>query len=163
MTLAQVHASLDRAERARPTVAPSKADQRTHLAMQRMVEDLRRPWFALFDALELSSDRAVHLVQLSVDGGFRRVQLQVEAPRMEDVMRFVGKLDEAEQPVARARLLAQEPAPTIAGRSPMTLARIGVGLRTEASAVPAVLEPSLRVACLGTLTAAGCGLDGGVR
>lgn len=78
--------------RSRAPVAP---DARAAAELARLAAELHRPWWPLLDGVEQATRPPVQLMQLGVDAGFGRLQLQVQAPAVADVTRYVQALDGA--------------------------------------------------------------------
>jgi hypothetical protein len=72
-----------------PTRAVSLTDQAEAHAV---LAQLHRPWQPLFDRFESVDVPKVYLVQLSVESGFREVQLLAEAARLDDVLSYSKRL-----------------------------------------------------------------------
>ena len=70
----------------------------------------------------------VELRQLSVDPGFTKLQLRVDAAALPDVLRYVAALDRAGAPLRDAQLLGHEWQAEAAGAPRRLQARIGVAL-----------------------------------
>ncbi len=68
---------------------------------------LDRPWNALLDRFESVAVPRVHLVQVTVDGGFQAAQLTAEAARLDDVLRYARQLEHG-GPVREVRLTRHE-------------------------------------------------------
>jgi hypothetical protein len=129
-TLARLEAALaDRgaARHAAATRVPTATQQRAQAELSRLAGDLFRPWFPMLDALEASAQPKVSLQQLSVDAGFTRLQLRVDAPDLPEVLQYVHALDTAGAPLQGAVLLGHE-WQTATGAPRRLQARITVGL-----------------------------------
>jgi hypothetical protein len=96
---------------------------------QRIASDLHRPWPALFDAMEAATDGKVRVTQISVDPRFSRLQIQVEAKGLGEVVRYAQKLAASGTPVAGAQLLSHE---WNNGPVHVVAARVGVALDESA-------------------------------
>ena len=110
-TLARLEAALAKrgaATSAAATRAPSVAERRLQADLARVSADLYRPWSALFDGLEASAAPKVTLQQLSVDSAFTKLQLQVDAPDLPELLQYVHALDTAGPPLLAAQLLGHE-------------------------------------------------------
>jgi hypothetical protein len=151
-TLTRLEAALaDRgaARHAAATRVPTAAQQRAQAELSRLSGDLFRPWFPMLDALEASAVPKVNLQQLSVDAGFTKLQLRVDAADLPEVLQYVHALDTAGAPLQGAQLLGHE-WQLAAGASRRLQARIAVGLVPMGMAmVPPPQSPST----------AGCGSD----
>jgi len=129
-TLVRLEAALvDRgaASHAAATRVPTAAERRVQSDLARVSGDLFRPWFPMLDALEASAVQKVNLQQLSVDAGFTKLQLRVDAPDLTRVLQYVHALDTAGTPLQGAQLLGHE-WQTAAGAPRRLQARISVGL-----------------------------------
>lgn len=129
-TLLRLEAALaDRgaASHAAATRVPTATQQRAQAELSRLAGDLFRPWFPMLDALEASAVPKVNLQQLSVDAGFTKLQLRVDAPDLPEVLQYVHALDTAGAPLQGAQLLGHE-WQTVAGAPRRLQARIAVGL-----------------------------------
>ena len=139
------------ASHAAATRVPTATQQRAQAELSRLAGDLFRPWFPMLDALEASAVPKVNLQQLSVDAGFTKLQLRVDAPGLREVLQYVHALDTAGAPLQGVQLLGHEW--LVAAGVPRRLqARIAVGLVTTGTAT-APTSP-------GTL---GCGADPAMR
>lgn len=163
-----------RSTQARPVAPVAKpAEQRLHADLARVAADLHRPWFELFDVLEAHSKPQLQLQQLTVDGGFARAQLQVEAKGLGEVLAYVRELERAGGPVRGAQLVSHEwlgaagegatapaPAANPAGTpvAPRRLqARIALALKTlplDVAAAPAGVG-TRQLACSGAACVSG--------
>lgn len=83
---------------------PRRLDQE----LARVASELHRPWLPLLAALEQQAMPRVRLQQISVDAGFSRLQLQVEARDLAAVLHYVKSFDAAAAPLGAARLLSHE-------------------------------------------------------
>jgi hypothetical protein len=149
-TLARLQAALAErgaATRAAISRAPSAGERRLQADVSRLASDLYRPWFPLFDALEASAVPKVHLQALAVDAGFSKLQLQVDAPDLPELLQYVHALDNAGPPLLGAQLLGHEW--QAAGGAPRRLqARINVALVASSTAALAPkYEPAGPAAC----------------
>ena len=140
------------ARHAAATRVPTAAQLRAQAELSRLAGDLSRPWFPMLDALEASAVLKVSLQQLSVDAGFTKLQLRVDAPDLPEVLQYVHALDTAGAPLQGAQLLGYEWQAAVAGAPRRLQARITVGLvpMGMATAPPAS----------GTV---GCGSDSAMR
>jgi hypothetical protein len=84
------------------------ADARVRADLARIAADLHRPWWALLDAVERPLGPSVQVMQIGVDAGFTRLQLQVQARTLPDVLRLVQALDGAAPPLRGAQLVGHE-------------------------------------------------------
>lgn len=157
-TLARLEAAIaGRSEASRATAArvPTAGERAVQGELARLSSDLFRPWFPMLDALEASAVPRVDLQQLSVDAGFTKLQLRVDAAALSDVLRYVAALDHAGAPLHDAQLLGHE-WQTAAGAPRRLQARIAVAL------APGM--PDARVPAAAPLPAGGpCGLGSAVR
>jgi hypothetical protein len=156
-TLARLEAALaDRgaARHAAATRVPTAMQQRAQAELSRLAGDLFRPWFPMLDALETSAVPKVSLQQLSVDAGFTKLQLRVDAADLPEVLQYVHALDTAGAPLQAAALLGHEWQAAQAGAPRRLLARISVGL------VPMGMATALPSSPPGSV---GCGADPAMR
>ena len=72
-----------------------------------VLDELDRPWEALFDQLEAARAPEVHLVQLGVDLPFQTVQVVAEAPSLERLLQYSQTLA-GNGPVQSVRLTHHE-------------------------------------------------------
>ncbi|MEO8152746.1 MAG: hypothetical protein ABI605_06720 [Rhizobacter sp.] len=110
-TLQRLEAALAKrgaASSAAATRTPSVAERRLQADLARVSADLYRPWPALLDGLEASVVPKVVLQQLSVDSAFTKLQLQVDAPDLPELLQYVHALDTAGAPLLAAQLLGHE-------------------------------------------------------
>jgi hypothetical protein len=153
-TLARLEAALvDRgaARYAAATRVPTATQQRAQAELSRLAGDLFRPWFPMLDALEASAVPRVNLQQLSVDAGFTKLQLRVDATDLPEVLQYVHALDTAGAPLQGAQLLGHE-WQTAAGAPRRLQARIAVGLVTTGVATAPTSPATV-----------GCGADPATR
>ena len=115
------------ASHAAATRVPTAAERRVQADLAHLSGDLSRPWFPMLDALEARAVQKVNLQQLSVDAGFTKLQLRVDAPDLPEVLQYVHALDTAGAPLQGAQLLGHE-WQTAAGAPRRLQARITVGL-----------------------------------
>ncbi|WP_457338009.1 hypothetical protein, partial [Rhizobacter sp. P5_C2] len=106
--LQTVLASRGATDRAAAARVPAAAERRLQADAARVSADLHRPWLPLLDALEASASPRVNVQQLSVDGGFAKLQLQVDAPGLPELLQYVQSLDRAGAPLHGAQLLGHE-------------------------------------------------------
>lgn len=152
--LARLEAAQQRAAAVVPVRAASPTEQRLRVELDRIAAALHAPWFDLLEVLEASARPSVHVLQLSVEGGFSRAQLQVEAAQLDDVLQYLRGLSEAGWPIREAKLVNHERLGGEAdtGGRPRVQARIGLQLQTTPAAAvartgPAPTPAGLRVAC----------------
>ena len=119
-------ASRGAADRAAAAKLPGAAERRLQADAARVSGDLHRPWPALFEALEASASPRVNVQQLGVDSGFAKLQLQVDAPGLPELLQYVQALDQAGAPLQGAQLLGHEWVAN--GGARRLQARIAVGL-----------------------------------
>jgi len=72
-----------------------------------VLDELDRPWAALFDQLEATRASDVHLIQLGVDPRFQTMQVLAEASSLERVLQYSKKLA-GTGPVQSVRLTHHE-------------------------------------------------------
>lgn len=91
----------------RAAAAHSAADTLGQLQARGLLDQLDRPWAALFDRLEAIQAPDVHVVQFGVDPGFHAVQMIAEASTLEHVLQYSQQLA-AQAPVRAVRLTRHE-------------------------------------------------------
>jgi hypothetical protein len=91
--LQRLQAALAREHASSRNAAPAAADARATAELARVAAELHRPWWPLLDGVEQATRPPLQLMQLGVDAGFGRLQLQVQAPTVADVTRYVQALD----------------------------------------------------------------------
>ncbi len=94
----------------RATALPAAQQAQTRAAAQeaqRIVQQLHRPWLPLLDGLDRTAGRQVRLTQLAVDARFERLNLELEAASMGDVLGYTQRLAAVAQ-VRDARLVSFE-------------------------------------------------------
>ncbi|HUN92469.1 MAG TPA: hypothetical protein VMU33_10455 [Burkholderiaceae bacterium] len=106
---ATLEAALERgreqAERRRTTARG--ADPQAQEQAVAVLDELHRPWRALFEQLEADRVGPVHLDQLAIDSRFESLQMQAEARSLGDVLRYVQALPGA-GPIAAVQLSSHE-------------------------------------------------------
>lgn len=127
-----------RADNATASGARSRDGQSEALSLTR---ELRKPWGALFGALESSSSDRVRIVQLDVDSRFRQVQIQAEAKSLSDLIRYGEKLASV-APINSARLAHHEWKAAGGGR--VVSARLVATLDSNAARAAAVVPATAR-------------------
>jgi hypothetical protein len=80
-----------------------------------VLEQLDRPWPALFDQFEATRGTGVHLVQLGVDARFQTALVLAEASSLDEVLRYSRELP-GKGPVRAVRLTNHEWRNAAAGR-----------------------------------------------
>jgi len=133
-----------------PERTASPAERRLRTEAERTAARLHRPWFELLDALEASAQPSVHLLQLSVDTEFSRLQLQVEARSLEAVLQYLRELEAAGPPLRAAQLVNHERTSGESGTSGVQArlsVRLDAGAAHASAANPAADPQALRLAC----------------
>ena len=141
-TLARLEAAVaarNETRRAATLRVPTAGERRLQSDLAKVAGELARPWFPMLDRLEAHAVSQVVLQQLSVDTGFTRLQLRVDAADLPEVLQYVRRLDAAGAPLQGAQLVGHEwQGGVVAGGAPRRLqARIAVGLLPQGvAAVP---------------------------
>lgn len=123
----------------RDTSSATARARETQTEAQLVALELRRPWGALFSALESSSNERVRIVQMDVDSRFRQLQIHAEAKSLGELIRYAEHLASI-APVNNARLAHHE-LKTVAGAR-IVSARLVARLDPSADAA-AVSAPSI--------------------
>jgi hypothetical protein len=108
---------------------PERGAQQRQAA--RVIDELRRPWGALFAQMEGAGLPTVHLVQFGVDARFEALSMQVEARSLHEVLRYAQRLSGA-GPIRAVQLVSHEWREAPGGR--VVTARLAVELDAGAAA-----------------------------
>jgi hypothetical protein len=131
-----------------PAATPASKSTPTRAASRSLHEQalvsLHRPWLPLLDGLERSANMPVAWRQWSVDAGFQRLNLEVEARALPEVFAYVTELqrtaqDEPLLPVASVQLISHDwqTASAAASAPPTVRARVAATLRVPAAGASA--------------------------
>ena len=121
-----------RLERQLGVARPAARAEVIGLAQARgVLDELDRPWPALFDQLEATRVPGVHLVQLGVDSRFQTAQVLAEASNLEELLQYSQRLA-GSGPVQSVRLTHHEWHDAPVGR--IVVANLTAELESTASA-----------------------------